>query len=415
MKTIAQAQVTTFKKSQLNQVLTAIKFSEPDRTLLPFKDLSKKIENVTGLLPEKYTPTLQKLAASYSAVSYTMGVSLADLSVTLSKFVDRSWNTIKHGKKKRDKDYLMNLRKQLNTSFINELAIFVNSTKFALSDIHAELSNTKVGNGATDWSNKKKTLEETLLRLFERIKNDSSQCIENERRIDMIKARQIDQIEAEGDIDTTKLYLKQEIENLEKQVPKYKQRLQESRDICREEKRCSFLFCKSERVCQDNGQRIAQELLDRLLQRIRDRKERLENYSSISTVEPTNNDTKILQFYEEKKTKLEKRIEELNKQFNLTKEEIDAVNRKLHQTDQSMGTVSVKSIESVAELSHSVGNGSEALIKAGDKIRIHLVNLRQNSDELIDAVLHAIKLLNIADGYNNVTTMKDIAQKNKLL
>lgn len=161
-------------------------------------------------------------------------------------------------------------------------------------------------------------------------------------------------------------------------------------------------------VYVDNGERIARENRDRVLDRIRALEERLKNWSIRSFTKRVKSVTSSLSQYEPKKIQLEKEQQTVKQVYDQAEQKFDAI---IHQIDaiyRSSGTVNVKSIKTVDELCLALQTGSRALISACEKIQSHLAKIDVDPKSLVDAVLDGLQLINMADDYNDSTKIKDI-------
>lgn len=405
-----ERQLITFEANETEKISTGIKRLQHDGTLMAFKNLSEAIKTVTGLLSEKFIPILQNLSASYSTTSHTIKLGLADSSAILSKFVIKSWHIIQRGMNKVDEDALINIGNQLNTGFKNELAKFVNLSTSDLGNIHTELLARAADGNITNLLKEKDDLEIELLRRSEEITNKSFVCGENQGKIDSIKHHN----QADSKVIQTskdeKLEMEAERSRLETQIPDYEENVRKHLDTCSIQRKGIWPFIRKQKVCQDNGETIARENLNRLRDRINDLERRLKTWSSVNVKKPTKKIPNSLKKYRTKKFKLEKELQKLQQSHDQVKQKFDNVTQQINAIYQLTGTVNVRSIQAVDELSRALENGAQAFISACSKIENHLARIQQYPNELADAVLDALKLINIADEYNDSTKIKDIKQ-----
>jgi chromosome segregation ATPase len=404
-----ERQLVTFEAGEQAKIVKALKGLQSGGALTAFKNLSETIKIVIGMLPKKFIPILQKLSTSYSTTTKTIKVGFADLCAILSKFVIKSWRIIQRGMNKEDKNALITLRNELNTDFKNELAKFVDLSRSDLVNIYSQLLFETPGDKITQLLRRKDALEKRLLRLSENLTNISSEYGANEGKIVSIEYQRKIYGLAIRDSKTAKLDLKAEILELRRQKPYYKNQVQQHRDTRTEERGRFWIFSwKVRDVYIDNGERIARENLNRLLDRIHDLEERLKNWSSDYLTEQMTEATANLPTYKAKRSHLEREHRRLEKWYNGTKKNFSAVIQRMDTIYQSTGTVDIKSIKAVDELCHALQTGSEALISACDKLRTHLATIDLDPNSLVDAVIDALQLINMADEYNDSTKIKDI-------
>ncbi|CAF4033558.1 unnamed protein product [Rotaria sp. Silwood1] len=401
--------MVTFNASDQAQIVKLLQELKSDDALTALKNLSEIIKIATGILPEKFIPVLQKLFTSYSTTTQMIKEGLADSCAILSKFVIKSWRIIQRGMNKADANALITLGNQLNTDFKNELAKFVDSSRPDLVNIYFQLLSSTTGYNIEDLLKEKDALEIDLLQRAEEITNKSSECGRIQGKIDSIEyEKQIYDI-AIRDSEAAKSEMKEEIARLKAQIPEYKKEIEKYRHNYSEERQSFRIFSwKIQKTRKDNGQRIAREHLNRLHSRIRVLETKLTNWSNDDLTKKLEEATSILQKLEAEKKDLEKQHEILKSSHNHTEQKFHAVIEKINKIYETTGTVNVKSITAVDDLCRGLQTGSEALISACDKIRSHLEGIDLDPNSLIDAVLDALKLINMADEYNDSTKIKDI-------
>ncbi|CAF5000490.1 unnamed protein product [Rotaria sp. Silwood1] len=274
---------------------------------------------------------------------------LADSCAILSKFVIKSWRIIQRAK-------------------------FVDSSRPDLVNIYFQLLRNTTGYNIEDLLKEKDALEIDLLQRAEEVTNKSSECGRIQGKIDSIEyEKQIYDI-AIRDSEAAKSEMKEEIARLKAQIPEYKKEIEKYRHNYSEERQSAWIFSwKIQKTRKDNGKRIAREHLNGLRGRIHVLERKLKNCS-----------------------------------HNHTEQKFHAVIEKINKIYETTGTVNVKSITAVDDLCRGLQTGSEALISACDKILSHLEGIDLDPNSLIDAVLDALKLINMADEYNDSTKIKDI-------
>ncbi|CAF2041782.1 unnamed protein product [Rotaria magnacalcarata] len=404
-----ERQMVTFNASEQARIVKAIKGLQSDGALTEFKNLSETIKLATGMLPQKFIPVLQKLSASYSITTKTIKVGFADSCAVLSKFVIKSWCIIQRGMNKEEENALMTLGNQLNTDFKNELAKFVDLSRSDLVNIYSQLLLETAGNKIEDLLKQKDALEIDLLQRSEELTNKSSQCGTIRGKIDPIKYQQQIYNIAIRDSKAAKLEMNEEITRLKSQISDYEQKVKQNRDTRRKERGRFWIFSwKVQDVHIDNGERIARENLNRLLDRIRVLEKRLNNWSSRSFTEQMKKATTSLSRYETMKIQLEKEHKNLKELYEQTEQKFHVLIQQIDEIYRSTGTANVKSIKTVNELCFALQTGSESLISACNKIRTHLARIDLDPNSLVDAVLDALQLINMGDEYNDSTKIKDI-------
>ncbi|CAF4206094.1 unnamed protein product, partial [Rotaria magnacalcarata] len=208
---------------------------------------------------------------------------------------------------------------------------------------------------------------------------------------------------------TAKLEMNEEITRLKSQISDYEQKVKQNRDTRRKERGRFWIFSwKVQDVHIDNGERIARENLNRLLDRIRVLEKRLNNWSSRSFTEQMKKATTSLSRYETMKIQLEKEHKNLKELYEQTEQKFHVLIQQIDEIYRSTGTANVKSIKTVNELCFALQTGSESLISACNKIRTHLARIDLDPNSLVDAVLDALQLINMGDEYNDSTKIKDI-------
>ncbi|CAF3934865.1 unnamed protein product [Rotaria sp. Silwood1] len=362
------------------------------------------------MLPEKFIPVLQQVCASYSTTTKTIKVGFADLCAILSKFVIKSWRIIQRGMSKEDANALITLGNQLNTDFKNELARFIESSRSDLVNIYSQLLLETAGDKIANLLKERDILEVDLLRRSDELTNKASECGTNQGKIDSIEYEKQISGKAIRDSQTAKLDLKTEIARLKGQINDYNNKVKAHRDYHFEERGSFRIFSwKIRDVHVDNGERIARENLDRLLDRIRVLEERFENLSSSAYLTKQMEEaTASLPIYETKKIRLEQEHKELKKLYDQAEQKFHVVIQEIDKICRSAGTTSIKSIQAVDEVCRALQTGSEALISTCDKIRTHLAAIDLDPNALVDSVLDAIQLINMADEYNDTAKIKDI-------
>ncbi|CAF1240155.1 unnamed protein product [Rotaria magnacalcarata] len=409
IKMTDERQMVTFNASEQARIVKAIKGLQSDGALTEFKNLSETIKLATGMLPQKFIPVLQKLSASYSITTKTIKVGFADSCAVLSKFVIKSWCIIQRGMNKEEENALMTLGNQLNTDFKNELAKFVDLSRSDLVNIYSQLLLETAGNKIEDLLKQKDALEIDLLQRSEELTNKSSQCGTIRGKIDPIKYQQQIYNIAIRDSKAAKLEMNEEITRLKSQISDYEQKVKQNRDTRRKERGRFWIFSwKVQDVHIDNGERIARENLNRLLDRIRVLEKRLNNWSSRSFTEQMKKATTSLSRYETMKIQLEKEHKNLKELYEQTEQKFHVLIQQIDEIYRSTGTANVKSIKTVNELCFALQTGSESLISACNKIRTHLARIDLDPNSLVDAVLDALQLINMGDEYNDSTKIKDI-------
>ncbi|CAF1365971.1 unnamed protein product [Rotaria sp. Silwood1] len=164
-----------------------IKEMQPDNTLIAFKDLSTIINKAIYMLPTKVISILQRLYVSYSRIRTVIKAGFTSSSDILSEFVIQSWQVIQHGMDKKDQKALMTVRNQLNTSFIDDLDTFVESSRAELVEIQSQLLLEATGGKVQYLLDKRNELEPDFLQLSVLLKNKSSECGTNQGIIDLLE------------------------------------------------------------------------------------------------------------------------------------------------------------------------------------------------------------------------------------
>ena len=404
-----EEQIILFDPQHQVEIAKVAKGLQCNGALSTFKNLSETIKIATGMLPERFIPILQQLCASYSETTQVVKVGFADACALLSKFVIKSCRVLQRGMNKEDQNALITLGNQLNTDFQNELSKFIEVSRTDLINIYSQLLLERTGSKMEKLLKERDTLEIDLLRRSAELTNKASECGANQGQIDSIEYEKQIYDKNIRDSDAAKLEIKAEIIKLKGQIPYYKNKIKEHRDHHSVERGSLLIFSwKIREVYIDNGERIARENLERLFDRIRILEERLKNWSNDYLTKQMAAAAACLPKYQANKMQLEQEYKELETVYNQTEEKFQVTIQEIYEMCRSSGTTDIKSIQAVDELCHALQTGSEALRSICDKLRTHLAAIGLDSNSLVQSIIYALQLINMADEYNDTKKIKDI-------
>lgn len=182
-----EQQLVKFQAGEQTKIAKMVREMQPDNTLTAFKDLSVIINKAIDMLPIKVIPILQQLRVSYSSTRTTIEVGFTSSSGMFSEFIIKSWQVMQHGMNKNDKKTLMDIGKQLNTIFVNDLDVFVESSRAELVQIQSQLLLEATGGKVQNLLDRRNNLETDFLQLSALLKNKSSECGINQGIIDVLE------------------------------------------------------------------------------------------------------------------------------------------------------------------------------------------------------------------------------------
>ncbi|CAF1451049.1 unnamed protein product [Adineta steineri] len=361
------------------------------------------------MLPKQFIPVLQKLSASYSTTTKAIKLGFADLCAILSKFVIKSWRMIQRGMTEEDVKSLMAFENQLNTDFKNELAKFIDSSRSDLINIYSQLLLETTGGKFENLLKQKDIFQIDLLRQSAELANKSFERGRIQGKIDSIEYQQKIYDMANRNSKEAKSDMKAEITRLRGQIPEYDEKVKEHRDTHYVERGGIWIFSwKVRDVHIDNGERIARENRNNLMKRIRIFQRRLKNWSDHSLTKQRKNATAYLSQYKAQKSQVEKEYKNLEELYNQTEQKFHVVIQQIDEIYRPTETANVISMKTLDELCLGLQTGSQSLISACEKIQTHLAEIDIEPNSIMDAILDALQLINIADEYNDSTQIKDI-------
>ncbi|CAF3866817.1 unnamed protein product [Rotaria sp. Silwood1] len=406
-----ERQMVVFEANEQAKVTKMIREIQRDDTLTAFSNISDIIKKATGMLPTDVIPIVQQLCDSYSKTTIVIKVGFADTCALLTKFLIKSYRVMQRGMNEKDEKVLMGIEKQLNTDIITQLEEFVESSRSELVEIQKQLLLKASGDKLTNLLNERDTLEADLLRRSMELANKASECGANQGKIDSLLYEKQMFEKAVTDSVGSKEETMQEIRNLKGQITFYENQVQQHRDTHTEERQHFWWFSwKVRDVHQDNGERLARENLNRLLQRIRDLEGIVNNWSNIDLIKRVTDVKAELGNCEVKKSSLEsehtllkKLCDQVEKRFYATIEEMEEIYR-------NSGTRDHNSLIVVGELCVAVQSGQESIVSAYGKLRTHLRAIDIDEDLLVSSMLDALQLMNMADAYMGVTSVQNVRQ-----
>ncbi|CAF1171510.1 unnamed protein product [Adineta ricciae] len=404
------AHLLKFTRSHQDRIKTVIRELQPDNGLLIFKRLSQVISMATGTLPKKLMPSLQRLSNSHSKTTKRVKDGLAVLSAVLSKFVIKSWWIIQRGMNREDEDALKTLTNQLNITFKDELAKFTELSSKDIFNIYSQLFLERINNDETQkLLEKRRSLDADLSEQKAKLTNKYFEWSANEGQIEYIKDLKRFNDLAILNSKKARLAMRTELSRLKAQIPDYQAKVKpHSGNYTEEPQGIGLLSWNVQTFYIDTGETIARENLNRLLNRIRFLEEKYKNWSSTRLIKQRRKTASELKKYEERKVQLEHEQNEFQKQYNKTKQEFDTIIQQIDRLHLSIRPADTDNTKLVHDLWYALQTGSNTLISACNSIQNHLNIFDVDSKFLVDAVVDALKLINITDEYNDSTMIKDI-------
>lgn len=140
-----------------------------------------------SILPTKVIPLAQQLNNSYCQMKIVIELGFNNSSEIISQFVIKSYRLIQHGMREKDQKTLVAFGNQLMNFFTDEFASFVEFAMKELVDIQSELLVEATSGKVQAMLDKRKTLEQELLRLSALLRNKSSEHRFNQGIIDTLQ------------------------------------------------------------------------------------------------------------------------------------------------------------------------------------------------------------------------------------
>lgn len=393
------------------KVTTMVRDLQIDNTLIAFQNISNVIQKATGLLPKRVIPIVQRLCDSYSKTTIVVKVGLADTCAVLSKFIIKSYRIMQRGINDKDRTVLIALANQLNTDIINKLKAFVESSRTDLLEIHSQLLLEASGVAVENLLKMRHELEVDLLQRSEELAKKAAECAVNKGTIASLAfQKEIFEKTLVNSMGTKEETI-DEINRLKELIPEYENEIQQHRDTSTQERESLWIFSwKVRDIHHDNGERIARENLNRLIERIRILEGIVGTWSDIDLVERVAEITNELAILDTMKTHLTEEYALIKQFYDEVETKFYATIEEINQISQSVGTVDVNSMKMIDELCRAVQIGQESIVSAYGKMQTHLQTIDVDEDFLLPSVLDALQLINMADPYMGTAKIQSIRQ-----
>lgn len=396
--------LVTFDPSEQVKISKAIQELKPDNSLTEFTSISEMIKKATGMLPADLTPTLQQLSGSYSKMTMTIKTNFADATAILSNLVLKGYRVLGRGMNKDDKKVLMNFEKQLKSDILNTLHEFVESSRSELVEIHKQLLVKAHGDRATDLLNKMQAIDTDLLKRAENLKAISSESGKIQGQIESYAYEKQVFEKAVRDSDAAKEEARKYLRDLRAQIPEYENKVLQHRNTYSHSRSRFFIFTwRSSSVYNDNGESTARENLNRLLSRISALEKTITDWPKTDLVERVTTARNNLAIAEEKNRSLANEYARVQRSYDKVQQDFDDTNEEIKGIYKLVGTSSLNSLKLIDELSRAVQSGSESIVAAYGKIRLHLKIIGVDEDFLVNSIIDALQFINMADAYMGTT------------
>lgn len=351
--------------------------------LTKFKHLSDIINKAIDKAPNNIIPTVQALSTTYSATRKSIQKYLNKVCSILSKFVLKTYRIIKYGMSNDDKNMLKDFQERLSDDMTNNFSNVIESFRDKLLDIHKQLLAATHGQRLTNLLREKNILEIDLANKSLNLRNKKSEYNGNQDDIDLLK-NEIQNSEA------AKVEMEEKIRRLRDQIPDYEMKVLQSRNS------------------PDNGEQVARENLNLLVQQIRTLERTVADWSNIGLYKSAANISIEMKIYQYRKNLLEYEYKQLNESYDRTKRNLDAVIRELEEIYRLAGTKDIESIQMVDELGRAVFGGQSSIIEGYALVQVYLTMINVDRDLLVGSVLAALKFMNVADSYMDTTRIERI-------
>ncbi|CAF4085983.1 unnamed protein product, partial [Adineta steineri] len=412
VQTTAEERLVKFGADERANIVKTIKELTPDSSLTAFSNIFGMIQKATGMLPKDVIPIIQRLGSSYSNTTMLVKVNFADSTAILSKFVVKGYRVMQRGMKNDDIETLKGFVQQLNTSIIDKLNTFVESSRLELMEIWKQLyAKANAGHEITQLFKKRDDLEATLIRQSEEVANISSEYGENNGQIESLRFEKQVFEKAVNDTDAAREDAKNELNNLKAQIPDYENKVLQHHGSVREH-RGSFLFWSwhVRNVRFNTGERIARENLNRLVDRIHSLESAVENWPKVDLVDRVMNARYKLAISEEKKESLALKHTEVKAEYAKSQRKFNDAIDELEGIFKTTGTMNSGSFEQVKELCLAVYSGKDCIVAAYMRLRTHASTIGIDKDSMDSSIMNAIQFINMADAYMGTTVIQNIKQ-----
>ena len=381
--------------------------------LEPFLNLSKTISDATGNVPQKVKPNLQRLYVSYTNINLTIKDGLSSTCATLTKYLIKASAVMKRGVITADDNkFLMDLGQKLNYDYVVELTKFINGARDDLTDINSVLMLEATGGELQGLLDKMVVLEKEVLQCSNNLTAKASERGQNQGQIDAAEYEAQICEQAIQDSAKAKASMEREIANLIGQRSHYENEVQTHRDHKYEERGSFFVFSwKVRDVHVDNGERIARENLNRLLNRITDRENQVRNWSTSDFQKRKQTALEALGNLRIVRDRLREEYADLEKASKMAEENFDKNLKEIESIYEKSGTTNVESIKMVDTLARSILQAADALFGAYARIKTHLEMISIDPDILFDSMNDALQLIAIADQCNGTNKIRDLTPR----
>ncbi|CAF3376493.1 unnamed protein product [Rotaria sp. Silwood2] len=404
-----QRQVAVFNKE--DRAVVNVNELQKNIPLEPFLKLSETIKDSTGNVPPKVVPCLVRLLKSYSSIDMKIKTGLSSTCASCVKIVIKTDAIIKRGVMyENDYIFLNNLGKKLNSDYVTELEKFVDEARNDLIEICNTIMSEAVGKELEGMLNERTCLEQKLLKQMDDLSAKASTKGRSQGQIDSLQYEiQICDIAITNSAEAKKV-MEDEVKRLKDKVSEYENQVQAHRNYAYQERGSCWIFSwKVRDVHVDNGERIAKENLDRLLGRIRDLQNNLNNWSNSNFTERRKKALEERPRHQAEQETFAKAYAEAEKQYEKLRNEFNTVCEKIEQIYEASGTRNQETIKMVDKLAIGIQSASAALVQAYAAIRTHLEVIDLDPDLLKTSMSDALQLIAFADYCNSTNKLRDVA------
>jgi len=400
-----------FPPEDLNKVKNFLINPVSRNQLEDFSKISDVIKNVTGLFPTNSVSILQKLAVSYADTTWSIKLSFADSCAGLVKFVVKAYHVMKRSMRKKDEAALKRYTKAVRKDTVDQFSSFANSSRQQLIDIHSDLLIKAHGAKMRALLDQRREKETDLIK-------KAADLLEKHSELSKLQA-DINVLTLEKEFIERSLYNSEEakketeerINDLENQISSYEQKIMEHRNTQTIQfERFWIFFWRVRDVAHNNGEAIARENLNRLLDEIRTLKDLVNKWSNKKSLDRL----LVIRYNLTRMTNESNLKQELyrkyNESYNKAEAEFFKIITDMKNIEETAGTYCLACMDAVDRLARAVQSGQESFTSAYATVIETIKSIDIDPDLLIRSIQSAIQFIQMGDDYMKLSRTDDIRQ-----